>query len=375
MFLTPGSFDKGGVSRYTRYQITALREMFDQHDVRVYSVWGRQPDDFETPFEVDWSAGGISATQKLAFMSKTAVDAVRFRPQVILAAHVNLSGLAVTLAKTVRARSVLNVYGREIWSGLRRDAAWGLRSSDLVISDCHFTKRYIEEEGRLRSLGASTRVLWDCVDTERFKPGRSSDAVLKRYGIPDPTTFVNVLTLGRMKPEAAHKGYDRLLEAFTRAAQQAPMLRLIYAGSGDLIPELQRRAHSAGVADRVVFSGTVSEEDLADLYRSCQVFSLVSDRGPGRGEGIPLSPLEAASCEKPILVGNHDGSQEAVVEGANGFVLDPFDIETHADRLVRLASDADLRGAMGRAARKRILEFHDYQTFREQMGTFMRDLV
>lgn len=369
LYLTPGCFDKGGISRYNRAQITALRELLGADAVRVYSIRGPAAGDFESPFHVEWTAGGsdpergATPGQKLALVARLVADAIRLRPRVVVAAHVNLAGVALAVARFVRARAVLDVYGLEIWSGLRRDAAWGLRGADLVIADCHFTAAYLSE-AHLRPAGAATEVLWDCVDTERFRPGTPRPEVLERYGIPDPERHVNVLTLGRIAPEAAHKGYDRLLEAFCRAAPAAPALRLVFAGKGALVPELRRLAAARGVADRVVFTGMVHEDDLADVYRAAHVFSLVSDRGHLRGEGIPLTPLEAAACGKPILVGDQDGSQEAAVEGVTGFVLDPFDPAAHCDRLLRLAADPELRARMGSAARARIREHHDYRVFR-----------
>lgn len=379
LYLSPGCFDKGGISRYNRYQIDALRELLGPERVRVYSIRGPADGDFETPFEVTGSAGGrdpergATRAQKAALVARVAADALARRPRVIVAAHVHLSSLALTLARAVGARSVVDVYGLEVWSGLRPDAAWGLRASDLVIADCHFTAAYLRE-ARLRPAGSPGVVLWDCVDTERFRPGPPRPEVVRRHGIPDPERHVNVLTLGRIAPEAAHKGYDRLLEAFCRAAASAPALRLVYAGKGALVPELRRLAAARGVADRVIFTGMVHEDDLADVYRAAHVFSLVSDRGHRRGEGIPLTPLEAAACGTPILVGDQDGSQEAAVDGETGYVLDPFDTAAHCDRLLRLASDAALRARMGAAARARILEHHDYRVFRAGMAAVLERL-
>jgi phosphatidylinositol alpha-1,6-mannosyltransferase len=110
----------------------------------------------------------------------------------------------------------------------------------------------------------------------------------------------------------------------------------------------------------------VHEADLAGLYRSAHLFSLVSDRGPGRGEGIPLTPLEAAACGVPILVGNQDGSQEAVVDGVNGYLLDPFDLEAHAAAILALVRDSELRTRMGREARTRSEREFAYPIFREK---------
>ncbi len=364
LFLTPGCFDKGGISRYSRYQISALRELLGEANVRVYSVLGPGPESFEDPFEVTWSAGGVSMARKATLALRVACGAIRWRPEVIHSAHVNMSGLTRSLAAVCGAQTILNVYGLEVWSGFRKDAAWGLEGMNHVISDSHFTARYLEEGGsRLRG---STAVVWDCVDADKFFPAPPRPEVLKKYGIPNPTTGFNLMTLGRLSRAAAHKGYERLLDVFKRVASDVPELRLVYAGRGDLVDVLRARASTAGLSDRVFFTGTIHDNDLPDVYRSAHLFSLVGDRGVGRGEGIPLTPLEAAACAVPILVGDQDGSREAVVPGVNGWALDPFDLDGLAGTVVNLAKDAKLRARMAAAARSRIEQEFTYPIFREK---------
>jgi phosphatidylinositol alpha-1,6-mannosyltransferase len=361
LYLTPGCFDKGGISRYTRYQIEALRAILGPERVRVLSLLGPDRHSLETPFTVDFHASGNAASDKLAFMARATAFAAKERPNLVLAAHVNLSAAALALAAPIRAATWLNVYGLEVWSGLRRDSALGLRLVRHVVADCAFTARWVREHGMVGA--PEVRVVWDCVDVDRFSPAAPRREVLARYGIPDPATGMNILTLGRISSEAAHKGYDRLLDVFARVRATVSDIRLVIAGRGALIPVLRDRAARLGVGEHVFFTDGVHEDDLPDVYRSAHVFSLVSDRGRGRGEGLPLAVLEAASCGVPIVVGNHDGSQEAVIEGENGYVVDPFDLDAHARRLIGLARDPAARAAMGVAARTRAERVFSYARF------------
>ena len=266
---------------------------------------------------------------------------------------------------------MIQVYGLEVWTSRRSrpDVEWGLQRCDRVVSDCHFTARYVEQR---HPAYAPVEVLWDCVDTGRFFPGDPSPEVLSRYGIPDPAISFNVMTLGRLSASASYKGYERLLEVFPRLPSHA---HLVYCGGGDLIPVLQSRAQALGVADRVIFTDFVTENHLPDVYRSASVFSLVGDRGQGRGEGIPLTPLEAAACGVPILVGNQDGSREAVDQGVNGFALDPFDLDALAAHLERFARNKDERVRLGKAAREKIERRHSYPFFREHLRQFLEEMM
>ncbi|MBE7480975.1 MAG: glycosyltransferase family 4 protein [Polyangiaceae bacterium] len=363
LYLTPGCFDKGGISRYSRYQIRALRELFGEHSVTVLSLLGPTGESFEDPFAVDWHGSGANQASKVGLVTRTLAFAAARKPQLVHSAHVNFSALAYSAARMVEATACVNVYGLEVWSGLSGDAEWGLRHSDLVVADCHFTANYLLE-ARLRCVAPT--VVWDCVDLGRFSPGPPSPAVLQRYGIPDPRSGWNLLTLGRMSSDADHKGYTRLYEAFRRIAPDNPRIRVVFAGRGQLAETLRERARRDGLGSQVCFTGMVHDDDLADVYRAAHAFSLVSDRGIDRGEGIPLTPLEAAACGLPLIVGDHDGSQEAVVHGINGFVIDPFDLDAHSQRILELANAPDLRARMAREARKRIEDEFDYVTFREK---------
>jgi phosphatidylinositol alpha-1,6-mannosyltransferase len=371
LYITPGCFDKGGISRYSRYQISALREILGPENITALSLLGPDEESFETPFTIDWYSGTTSFASKMAFTARIAFLAFKQRPQILWTAHVAFSGIVRMVGSLVGAKTVVNEYGLEAWTDIGLDAAWGLRGMGEVVSDCHFTAKWMESAGK-RPPG-SVHVVWDCVDIDRFTPGPPDPEVLRRYGIPDPDTGVNVLSLGRMNRElSSHKGYDRLIDAFSRALLDLPALRLIFAGKGDLVPVLKARADALGLGGRVFFTGMVHEDDLKHVYRAAHVFSLVSDRGPGRGEGIPLTPLEASACGVPILVGNQDGSQEAVIDGVTGYLLDPFDLESHAGAIVKLASSDDQRQRMGIAGRKRIEFEFSFPGFVEKHRSLIR---
>ena len=370
LYLSTGCFDKGGISRYNRYQIQALRELQGEQQVRVLSLAGPKADDFETPFRVFWHGKGPDLMSKLKFTWTLLLQTLHWQPDVILIAHVNFAGLAVMISRLRRTKTILNAYGLEVWSGLKKLPDWGLRNVEEVIADCHYTARYLEASGFRKK--NSVTVVWDCVDLTRFYPSETTaSSVLSRYGIPDPVQHPLIITLGRIAKAAAHKGYDRLIKVFSAIHTNFPQARLILAGKGDLIPELKVLISELGLADKVIFTGMVEEQHLTDIYRAAYVFSLVSDRGKGRGEGIPLTPLEAMACGVPIIVGNQDGSQEAVVEEQNGYVIDPFDLDMHAQKLTSLLKDRALRNDKARQAIQIVNQYFSYAGFKEKHRQFL----
>jgi len=374
LYLSPGVFDKGGISRYTRFQIQALQEIVGKESITIMSLLGPKGsrNDLESEFHTDYHGNSKRKlfSEILRYSYMAAYFTVKKKPDIIWSGILNNSALAVSLAKLTRATSIVQVYGNEVWTPrpCRPDIPWGLAHCDYVLSDCYFSAEYIKKHNLARK---DIPVFWDCVDINRFYPREPSTEILKRYNLPDPKEHFNIMTLGRLSTDCTYKGYERLLSLFPKLDKQ---VTLIFGGGGDLIPKLKQQALELGVSDRVFFTDFINDADLPDLYRAASVFCLVGDRGLGRGEGIPLTPLEAAACGIPILVGNQDGSSEAVEQGINGYALDPFNLDEIVNHLNELANDRTHSVALGIAARKRIEKEHSYIVFKDHIQEFIQNL-
>jgi phosphatidylinositol alpha-1,6-mannosyltransferase len=185
------------------------------------------------------------------------------------------------------------------------------------------------------------------VDAERFTPADPDErrAARHRLGLePDAPTVVGV---SRLVPR---KGFDVLIDAV--ALLQLPV-QLVIAGAGRDRRRLEERAARLGLAPRVRFLGRVPAEQLPDVYRAGDVFSMMCrERWGGlEAEGFGIVFLEAAACGLPAVAGRSGGSHEAVVDGETGYVIDPGDVTTLAQALEELLVDPDRRDRLGAAAR------------------------
>ena len=68
------------------------------------------------------------------------------------------------------------------------------------------------------------------------------------------------------------KGLPITLRAFSTFLKQHPNATLTIAGEGPLLPELQKFAGESGIADRVSFTGFVSQEQLREIYYRSHIF-------------------------------------------------------------------------------------------------------
>jgi glycosyltransferase involved in cell wall biosynthesis len=142
----------------------------------------------------------------------------------------------------------------------------------------------------------------------------------------------------------------------------------VIAGDGDDRSRLEELAEERGLADRVIFKGAVSDEELIDLYKGCDVFLM-----PSRQEGFGIVFLEAMAFKKPVIGGNHGGTPEVVLHKETGFLVEHGDVDDLARRIATLLDDPELCQRMGEAGRRRVEENYTFESLRRSLiGLFTR---
>ena len=145
------------------------------------------------------------------------------------------------------------------------------------------------------------------------------------------------------------KGNDTAIRALPAIAETVADVVYVIVGDGPDRGRLRELASDLGVGDRVLFAGERHGVELVGLYRSCDLFLMLS-RGP---EGLPLTLVEAAACGKPVIVGDLIGQREAVEDGVTGRLVPLDSPESVSAACTQLLTDAGLAEAMGRAGRAR----------------------
>jgi glycosyltransferase involved in cell wall biosynthesis len=94
--------------------------------------------------------------------------------------------------------------------------------------------------------------------------------------------------------------------------------------------------------------GRISKRDIADLYRSSDVFVF-----PSLFEGFGLVILEAMASGLPVITTTNTAGPDLIDDGVEGYIVEPGDVEALARYMRLLAVDVDLREWMGRKAREK----------------------
>jgi glycosyltransferase involved in cell wall biosynthesis len=213
--------------------------------------------------------------------------------------------------------------------------------SDVVVTDSEFAKRQLADE--LDIVTDHVRVVY-CGVGPKYRPEPKDPSLLRRWRLEGRRVL---LSLG---PLIERKNPFFLLEAFrdVRAAL-GESVSLVWVGSGPLKNAVLERARALGIADAVVLTGYVPENEKVATLNLADVFVF-----PSVLEGFPLAPQEAMSCGKAVVAFRVASLGEMIEDGACGFLTDKNDRVAFADRVVRLLRDPALREKFGHAAAERV---------------------
>jgi len=145
--------------------------------------------------------------------------------------------------------------------------------------------------------------IFNPIDLEKFKP-------MERQG---KGRNFRILFVGRITEQ---KGIDILIGVVKNLSRTSIFKNLHFtiAGSGELeslVDNLQKKFSN------IDFLGHVSQNNMPQLYSSSDVIIV-----PSRWEGLPNVILEAQSCGIPVIASNISGSNEIIINGKTGFLVE-----------------------------------------------------
>jgi glycosyltransferase involved in cell wall biosynthesis len=152
-------------------------------------------------------------------------------------------------------------------------------------------------------------------------------------GVTAPTTTPVFVTVARLIPP---KGIDLLIRAVATYRRRFGPCTLWILGDGperSTLVELARRLH---VDDAVVFLGMVSHEELKGALEAGHLLVL-----PTLRDLVGRAVVESFSVGVPVVVSPMAGAVGTIVlDGVNGLVADPRDIDAFSEAMHRAATPA-----------------------------------
>lgn len=154
-----------------------------------------------------------------------------------------------------------------------------------------------------------------------------------------------LLHVGR---RVGHKNIRNLLRAFA-ASRAAGKMQLFFTGDPDA--QTQSSAAQAGVADRIRYTGSVTDEELLQLYQRCSALVF-----PSIHEGFGLPVIEAMATGTPVITSTSTSLPEVAGPG-NALLVDPHDVDAIAAAIDRVIEEPALRSELSARGLRRAAEF------------------
>lgn len=176
------------------------------------------------------------------------------------------------------------------------------------------------------------------VNLTKFMPSEDTSIAPVKYGL-------RFIFIGRL---LAEKGVREYVASAKLVKQKYPNTSFVILGGVD---EVNPGALKHSTLDALTESGVIEYPghviNVNDWIANSDVFVLPSYR-----EGIPVSTQEAMASGKAILTTDVPGCRETVIEGMNGFIVPPWDINQLTERMIWMIKNPDRVKQMGKVSRE-----------------------
>lgn len=166
-------------------------------------------------------------------------------------------------------------------------------------------------------------------------------------------------------------GLGLLLEAFRLVARDHPEALAILVGDGPQRSEIEKKAASYGLADRVLFTGPIGH----DALMHCVAAFSVGVMPDSNDYGSPMKVFEYMALGKPVVVPDYGPLLDVITDGQEGRVFARQDAHHLAACISQYFSDPPAMLAAGRKARARVEAVHNWKGNAERSLRFALSLA
>ena len=277
-----------------------------------------------------WDAGAVLALRTI--MRERRVDVVH--------THSSVDSWVAGLA--ARSLGLALVRSRHVSIPIPRHRALVYHLADRIITSGEAVARLVAAAGvsreRIVAIGPG-------IDTSRFHPRVSGDAVRAELGLTGPT-------IGLVANIRGSKGHQFFLEAAREVLRARPDVQFLIVGDGIGFDDVRRRVSELGLEDRVIMTGF--RHDVPEVMAALDVLVLPSIKSEAMSQVIP----QALAVGTPVVGTTVGGTPELVRDDETGRLVPPADAAALARGILELLGDPEGARAMARRGQAEVLARH-----------------
>ncbi|KRF54325.1 glycosyl transferase [Bacillus sp. Soil745] len=248
----------------------------------------------------------------------------------------NRKRIFVYISKIFRKKVILHVHGAEFMTFYKESSKENqkkisktLNKADLIIA---LSERWKKDLGSICN-NENIRVIYNPINRSLYKTS--------------PLKEKNIIFLGRI---GRRKGVYDLLESLQLVLDQTKDFKVYIAGDGN-IEKAKKVIVDLNLEKHVEVIGWINLNKKIELLYNSSIFVL-----PSYNEGLPVSILEAMASGVPVISTNIAGIPDQIVNGVNGFLIEPGNINDLAKKICLLLNDRKLRDEFSKKTLKRVDE-------------------
>lgn len=273
--------------------------------------------------------------------------------------HSSADSWLATLA--ARSLGLPVVRSRHVSIPILRRRALVYRLADRVLTTGETIKAIVEGAGipaaRVVSVPAG-------VDTARFHPGISGQAVRAELGFAPTTPLVGLVANVR-----GSKGHEFFLGAAREVLAARPEARFVIVGDGVGFDDVRRRVRAAGLEREVIMTGF--RRDVPEVMAALDVLVLPSTRSEATSQVIP----QALAVGTPVVASAVGGIPELVRDGETGRLVPPADAGALAGAILALLRDPVRARALAEAGQALVQRRYTVDAMMESTTAVYRELL
>ncbi|MFZ3332655.1 MAG: glycosyltransferase, partial [Candidatus Acidiferrales bacterium] len=247
---------------------------------------------------------------------------------------------------------------KKIWHRTVGRGFW--RNAAKIIATSELEQQELEEDGAAQEKIA---IRYNGIGSDMSAKAALRGGFRSKWGILTDEPLI--LFLSRLIPR---KGGDVLIEAFATACPDLGRLVIVGPeGEPGYRARLEQCAQDSGVAERVLFTGPLYEEDKISVLADADIFAL-----PSRYENFANAAAEAIACGVPVIITPFCGIR-SLVDGKAGLVVNP-EKKALAAALQLMLHDKRLYARLKEGCREVALQFSwDHVT--DQMEGYYKEVL
>jgi colanic acid/amylovoran biosynthesis glycosyltransferase len=215
-----------------------------------------------------------------------------------------------------------------------------VKTARVVVTETDFARRFLQE--RFPECADRIHRIYNGLNLAEFRRADFSST---------PPLIVGI---GRL---IAKKGFADLIRACRLLAEREKLFRCEIIGEGPLENELREQVQQSGLQNCVTFSGARPQSKIRQRLAAANVFVLPSVVDPdGGSDNLPTVIMEAMATGLPVVSTDVGGIPEMIIENETGFLVQPGDAVTLADRIEKVIIDRSLAQKLGQAGYVRARE-------------------